>query len=440
MPEANVISGGNIQSSLVFGLFSASISVLPSFSIKANSGSFTNSLAANASLPLNIANIQLESISGLNLIGASANIILSSSFSTLYTAVANVSLASGEVTIRPILTLSGNAWLAGTYTTTLEMFAGLIIGVNNRLSPSTQTLSINVPAVLNVPTTLATTSLAVNSLGNYRQGGVSINTAMNLSQTVPVTGGLKTNSSTFSFSSTSPYKQEPSTAVSLVKYIFNNESSAVSVSLNTTSQTLNTVPFNVLSGNQKSLNGTFSISSADLKSGFIQAGTYSVPIVYAWDKPTTTYPTGPLQKTTSSTFQVVVNDMGEIAVNQTAVILPFNTASDYQAGVTREFSSHLTLSKTTPYNVYVKASSSSFTSGSNTIPLNILEIGPMNNQTGVNTVVLSSTPALLINNADPVIDREVNLFYRIPASKVSSILGKPNGAYSTSIVYSFVAQ
>ncbi|UZJ65527.1 hypothetical protein OKW96_04880 [Sphingobacterium sp. KU25419] len=97
------------------------------------------------------------------------------------------------------------------------------------------------------------------------------------------------------------------------------------------------------------------------------------------------------------------------------------------------------LSKTTPYNLYVRATSATFASGVNSIPLNVMRIGPMPGETGMQTVTLSSTAQQLINAADPTIDRSLSIRYSIPASETSKLLNKPAGTYSTNIIFSLVA-
>ncbi|ULT28162.1 hypothetical protein KUH03_17135 [Sphingobacterium sp. E70] len=109
----------------------------------------------------------------------------------------------------------------------------------------------------------------------------------------------------------------------------------------------------------------------------------------------------------------MVSDLGEIVANQQTVNLAFATTNDYKNGVNLNMPAHLRVSKTTPYNLYVRATSTSFTSGANSIPLNVLRIGPMAGQSGMNTITLSSTAQQLIQNADPVIDRNLNMLYSI---------------------------
>ncbi|MNT36279.1 hypothetical protein D3C72_1723520 [compost metagenome] len=146
-----------------------------------------------------------------------------------------------------------------------------------------------------------------------------------------------------------------------------------------------------------------------------------------------------MQSQANGNLSVVVSDLGEIVANQQAVNLAFATTNDYKNGVNLNMPAHLKISKTTPYNLYVRATSTSFTSGANSIPLNVLRIGPMAGQSGMNTVTLSTTAQQLIQNADPVIDRNLNILYSIPASATGMLLNKPAGAYTANIIFSFVA-
>ena len=171
----------------------------------------------------------------------------------------------------------------------------------------------------------------------------------------------------------------------------------------------------------------------------VQAGNYTVPLTYTYSKLSSSYPSGTLQTQRNGTLEVVVSDLGELIANQQAVNLRFTTTSHYVNGVSQDMPAHLKISKTTPYNLYVRATTENFASGPNTIPLSVMKIGPMNGQTGMNTISLSTTAQQLIQAADPVIDRLLNIKYSIPATETDHLLNKPPGTYSTSIIFSFVA-
>lgn len=139
------------------------------------------------------------------------------------------------------------------------------------------------------------------------------------------------------------------------------------------------------------------------------------------------------------TLTVNVADIGELRVNPADISMSFTSLSDYQNGVSSGLNNALTISKTTAYDVYVKAASSNLVNGSNTIPISCVSIGSPSGDPGVENITLSATAQKIITAAAPVIDRQVGLRYQIEADQVAQAMGKPPGTYSTTITYSFVA-
>ncbi len=355
----------------------------------------------------------------------------------MYASLATV--ASGPVLIDYRVVTSIQRWIAGNYQAELEFHTGGL--APNQIIPVTQKLNIQVPAFITPASTLGTITMAVNDLSFFRSAaGISTSNTFNVASTVPYVPALASGANNFSFTTAAPYAQLPVTATNSVNTVLTGLSNAVSVPLASTPQNLiSTGNVAVPAANNQMLTATFSITGANLRQSFVQAGTYSVPITFTYSKPTDIYPSGPLQSTRSGTLQVVVSDLSEITANQTSVGLAFNTAEAWRQGLTTQMASHIRLSRTTPYSVYVRATSASFSSGSNTIPVSVMRIGPGTNQTGMNTVTLSTTPQLLIANAAPETDRSLNIAYSIPAANTPQLLNKPSGNYSAAVIYSFTA-
>lgn len=438
LPEANITTRTDYQASITLGQFNSLITVLPNISIKSNNSTLNNTLGGVGPAPLNLAHFKLSSIGGISVLGSSTERALSNSNQSLYVAVA--SLASGAVLSNLRITTSSFTWVAGTYSTEIALTAPGLLG-GNAMSPPNQNFSITAPAFITPQNTAGTTSIPVNNLSFYRTpAGISGNKVFTITNTVPYMPGLQTGNSNFSFSTTLPYNSLPVTPVSSVSATLTAVPTATPITLSTTAQGLTPVAgLAVPTNNSQTLNYAFSIDATKLKAGFLQAGTYSLPITYTWNKPTTTYPAGALQAQGVGSLEVVVSDLSEIIANQSTVNLAFSTASHYQNGANQDMPAHLKLSKTTPYNVYVRATSANFASGVNSVPLNVMRIGPMPGQTGMQTVTLSATAQQLINGANPVIDRSLNIRYSIPASETSKLLNKPAGTYTTNIIFSFVA-
>ncbi|MGJ1436968.1 hypothetical protein [Sphingobacterium multivorum] len=438
LPQANIQAGTDYNTTINAGSYNSVITLLPSFSVKSTAANFTST--TSGSFPASAVHMKLSSIGSLVLLGLGTNneVALSTGGGLLYTAVASV--ASGAVTANARIATASQTWTAGVFTDDVSFYTqGLLAG---SISPASFTLSITIPGFISPPSSIGTTNIAVNDLSFYRSAnGISANQIIPVSSTVPYVPSIRSSSAQFSFSTTFPNNASPVSPVSTVSASLSGVATATSAILSTSDQTLTSAAgIAVPTSNSSSITHTYTISSASLKSNFIQAGTYTVPLTYTWNKSSSaTYPTTPVQAQASGNLTIAVSDLGEIVANQQTVSLPFVTTSNYVNGVSVNMPAHLKLSKTTPYNLYVRATSNSFTSGVNSIPLSVLTIGAMAGQTGVNTVTLSTTAQQLIQNANPVIDRTLDMQYSIPASQTSNLLGKPAGTYSANIIYSFVS-
>ncbi|WP_436831333.1 hypothetical protein [Parapedobacter sp. DT-150] len=437
LPQANITARSDYTASLASGTYTSVVSLLPTIQVKANTANFANTAGGTTTVPLNMMHIRIRSIGSLSLLGSSTEVMLSTTYGTLYTALASIS--SGAVTADYRVTTGSHTWVAGVYSTPIQFRTGTLSP--NQITPTTPNLVINVPGFIAPQTTLPAFNLAVNSLGLYRAAtGVSTTGSVTVSTTVPYLLNLNAGSAQFSFTTSTAYNQLPATAVSLVNGTLSNVAGANVISLSTTSQSLTPATgIAVPTGNNQTLNAALSITGPNLRAGFLQAGTYSVPITYTWSKLASAYPTGTLQATRAGTLQVVVSDMAELVANQQTVALGFATTDDYRQGITVDMAQHLRLSRTTPYSVYARSASENFSAPNGEVPVGILRIGPVPGQSGVNTVTLSTTPQLLIDNANPTVDRTLSLRYSIPPAETARLLGKAAGTYSAQVIYSFTA-
>lgn len=440
LPQANIQGRTDYIESFTGGQYSFTLlALLPTISTRAiNSTSFV-STTGGGTVPLNVTHLKLEKINNLSLLGSSNDVTLSTTDQVLVSSLATVSVAAGPVILNSRFVTANQTWIAGIYKTTLSLTASGILG--GSITPPSQDFSISVPGFISPPASIGTTSILINDLSYYRAAnGISSNSVIPLSTTVPYIPSIKTGNTQFSFSTSSAYNALPVIPVSTVNTTLTGIANATSGALSTTDQSLtNTSGIAVPTNNNQSLTYSYRIGASQLKTNFVQAGTYTVPLTYSWNKLSSAYPSGSLQAQANGSLSVVVSDLGEIVANQQTVNLAFATANDYKNGVNLNMPAHLKVSKTTPYNLYVRATSTNFASGGNSIPLNVLRIGPMAGQGGMNTITLSTTAQQLIQNADPVIDRNLNILYSIPASATSMLLNKPPGAYSANIIFSFVA-
>lgn len=439
LPESNIQNRTDYQQTFSAGQYGAVLNLLPTISVKANTTTFNNQSGGSATIPLSKLHIKITSIGNISLISTSTEVALSTTYQVLARSVAN--LLSGAVSGNARVETASNTWIAGVYTSQLAFLAPGLLGLGNVISPANQNATITVPAFISPQSIIGPTQLIVDNLSYFRTAnGISTTKTVYLANTVPYIPNIQTIGNNFAFSTNLPYTNLPNTPVDMTNATLTGITNATAIALSAAPKALTTrlgIPVPTI--NSQTLNHSFSITGEQLKTGFVQAGKYSVPLTYTYSKLSSSYPSGTLQTQRNGTLEVVVSDLGELIANQQAVNLSFTTTNHYVNGVSQDMPAHLKISKTTPYNLYVRATTENFASGPNTIPLSVMKIGPMNGQTGMNTISLSTTAQQLIQAADPVIDRLLNIKYSIPATETDHLLNKPPGTYSTSIIFSFVA-
>ncbi len=428
------ITSSNIASDVTLDLntFNAPclLSVAPYIRVRATAN------FSPVAVPLSKVKINVVSVDGVNLLGAGTEQPLATSDATVYSALAGLLGSNGTANIRyriPASEMTNYAWSAGTNTTDLILTtpgSTLCLGSTT----FTRTLSLVIQPFLTVPATTNLT-LTVNNLNYFRT--TTISGSQNIVATTTVAHGirLKTGAATFIFSNGYSGATDPLTNVNKVQAQITGQSA---ISLSTGFQDLSpSGGFAVVTGNSKTSQVGFSITPANLKANFVKKGTYTANLGYeAFDaRVSPTLSAVPL----SPTLVVDVADMGEIAVNNAAVNVNFNTTAAYINGAAVEMPGHLTVSKTTAYSVTVKANGPSLTNGANALPIGILSIGPATGQTGVNTITLSETAQKIIDGAAPEIDRSVGLKFSVPAAKVPQLMSKPAGDYSVTLTYTLTA-
>lgn len=435
LPETNISAQSEYTANFQSGT-TALLSLLPTIQAKLGSANFTATPATLPPIPsaTNFMKMKVTQL-GVSLISTFPQIVLSTTSQTVIT-----SLLSLGASILADYTIVTNTfpWAAGSYANTIVLSGGV------NPNPTTLSVTVTVPAYITLNTLIpATNTLNVTSFTQFRSpAGVSSNINNDYFTTVPTLFSLKASSSTFSFSTTQPYNNLPAASnVSLMSSALTGPYAGSAINLSSTDQLLTSatgVP--VLLTNKSALTSTLSISGANLSSNFVQAGTYTVPLVYTVSKTATAFPATPISKTMNSNAQVNVSNMMEAIVQNSQIDLTVNTAAKYQQGVTTTVPNQVRLSSTVPYNITVKASGPNLSSsGGVNIPVGVITIEGMPGQSGITPVVLSSSPQVIITSGDPVIDRVLNLQYRIPATQTSNLLNKAAGRYDTTITYSIVA-
>lgn len=440
IPQDNITGQTDYSVQLGNGTFNTGLGIVPVINVQSTTATIpATNTGPSSPLPLSVVKIRLASVGGVILLGSTAEITLTTTAQSIYAAL--LSIGGGAILNNYRIQIAGNAWLAGTYATNNTYTSTILTGVN----PSTQALQINVPGFLTAITSLPTTTvLHVNSLSFFRAtAGISASNTVSYYTSVPTTVSMRATTAALSFATTKPYNQLPGTAnVSLLNGNITDPLAGVSsVNLSTSDQLLTTsTGLPVVLTNNKSITSNIGITGANLTSNFLQAGTYTVPLVYTIAKPIAAYPATLSSVTMNTSAQVLIDDLSELIVQDPSVSLAFNTAATYKNGVTTQKPNHIKLSATVPYDVTVKASSNFLTSGTGVqIPVGVITIEGMPSQTGITPVVLSATAQKIISSANPGVDRLLNLQYRVPAAQTPNLLGKTAGTYSTTVTYTLVA-
>ncbi|HLS30053.1 MAG TPA: hypothetical protein VK021_04295 [Flavobacteriaceae bacterium] len=193
--------------------------------------------------------------------------------------------------------------------------------------------------------------------------------------------------------------------------------------------------FEVEIGNRNSFQLHASLSKADFKNHFFQAGTYNFQIDLSAKSIDNTIVA---PQTIDYTLKVLpLSEIKIPNVGQT-VNFEFNTAEQYQNGQIKTIPNQIRISNNETYELYVKSDAPFFTKeGIQTdVPASILEIGI---DGGSPPVSLSTTPEKIANNGMPVLDKDLTMKYAISAESAQALVPKDKGTYTTNIIYSFTA-
>lgn len=348
-----------------------------------------------------------------------------------------LSFSSGPFSMRYAASnLSAYAWTAGNYNTTLNFrVEGLAIGAS--ITPNQATLNVVVSPFIAYTVNPTDISVNINSFDYFRNGYTSSSLSqISLLHTLPLYAYLSTSTNQFIFSNGYNNVVPPLINTSTVQYQIYSPQIGAAIALDNTAKAIysnSSVP----NGNSTALNQRLTISAADMQQYFVNKGNYTTTLNFRMSDKSSS-PT--VNQLANANLTINVADLGELRLNTAAVKLTFENSSNYLQGVYTDVANQLTISKTTPYDLSVKAQSAYFTMGQEGIPVNVLSIGPAVGQLGMQTVEsLSTQSQSLISAGIPTIDRNLSLRYRIPATKTAQLLGKPQGTYTATITYTLTA-
>ncbi|OKS86599.1 hypothetical protein [Mucilaginibacter polytrichastri] len=413
------------------------VALIPNITLKSSPSGLLARTGGGTGILANIFSVKLIGTGGnlINVLGTAPSITLTSTAQSIYSTVLGA-LPGGALNFR--YTLSGvntNTWIAGSYTSELNFG---ITGISSgSVSPLQGSLNLNVAAFISAVPTPTSLAFTINSLDYYRASTISGTYSIATTTTVPYSIRLKNNAATFSYSNGYSGATDPATPTTLLTAQATAPATGTAITGGTSFTNLIT-GLAVPTANLQTNVITLSIKPTNLKTGFLQKGIYTTTVTFEiFDAQTT--PTATTQ-TLTCPLTITVSDLSELKVNQADINLNYTGSADYTNGIYADASGHLTLSNTNPFDVYVKASSSTLSNGANTLPVSVITIAPMPAYPGSFTSVnLSATAQKILSGTVPAVDKILNVRYAIPAAKSPQLLGKPAGTYNTTVTYSFIA-
>lgn len=412
--------------------------------VRSLANNFTQN-GTNFILPMPVLEWQLKtignstSISGGNIPGFQS---FSTNFKDWYTLSKNLidlnvgnNYSNGDVafTFRiPATKFTENTFHAGNYS------AGITHNYIPRgisFTPSSFNLILKIPAAISWLTNVPIANYQISTLDQYRsQSGVLDNLFLaELGNTMDFNLMGKIAGSNIQF--TSSKGTTGTRPISSIKLGSTNPkviTSGLSSSWVNYSPTNN---FKVEVGNRNKFQLQLSISGTDLKTHFFEAGTYKFQLNL--DAKSTDNRISAIQNTD---ITLMVPPLSEITIPTSGneVNFEFNTVADYQNGKSKIVPNQIKLSNNETYELYVKSDSKFFRRSGvqSDVPSSILQVGV---EGGTQSVTLSATSKKIVSNGTPVLDKDLNIKYTIPAASAQTLVSKTKSTYSIAVIYSFTA-
>ena len=208
--------------------------------------------------------------------------------------------------------------------------------------------------------------------------------------------------------------------------------------LSATAQNYSSSNFVVKPGNRNNFTPQLSISAADFKQHFFEAGTYSFQLNFNAQSTVGTNPQISSLQNTDVTLKVLPLSEITIPTSGQTVNFDFKTSAAYSQGLSKVMSNQIKLSNNETFELYVKSDENYFKNGGiqTDIKSNILQIGVDGSSLNI---PLSTTPKKIFQSGNPVLDQELNIKYTIPSSGAQNLIGKEKTTYSINVIYSFTA-
>ena len=336
----------------------------------------------------------------------------------------------------PAEVFSTNAFYAGNYSLEVTHNYGRSFFYTIEFSPDSFQVILSIPAAITWINANTSNYTEVISLNEYRAAPAQVKlelTPFDLGNTVNFKLFAKTASSTIQF--TSSKGMTGTRNISMLSLGGNNPKiNTLPLTSNWQDYTASNV-FAVENGNKNNFGLNIALSKSDFKNYFFEAGTYKFQLNLNARTPDNTLFS---QQNVDVTLKVL--PLSEITIPSTGtnVNFQFNTVAHYQNGQTKVVPSQLKLSNNENYELYVKSDSNFFRRSGvqSDVPSSILQVGV---EGGTQSVTLSATSKKIVSNGTPVLDKDLNIKYTIPAASAQTLVSKTKSTYSIAVIYSFTA-
>ncbi|MDN6289720.1 MAG: hypothetical protein L0J63_05445 [Tetragenococcus koreensis] len=336
----------------------------------------------------------------------------------------------------PSNAFTNHAYHAGDYSIQITHNYGVNGFYTIEFSPDSFYAILSIPKAISWLTGNNTAYTEISSLNTYRTAPSEVLWdigTFDLGNTVDFNLFAKTASSNIQFTSNNGVQETRN--ISLLKLGGNHPKISTLPLSSVDKNFISGNSFTVENGNRNGFQLNLSLSKADFKNYFFQAGTYKFQVnlnAKSTDNSVAAHH--------NVNYTLKVLPLSEITIPNLGneVNFEFNTAAQYQNGLTKIIPNQLKLSNNEAYELYVKSDVPFFkrTGIQSTVPASILQVGV---DGGSQQVALSTTPQKILSNGAPVLDKDLNMKYTIPSNAAQTLVAKEKITYSINVIYSFTA-
>lgn len=339
----------------------------------------------------------------------------------------------------PSSKFSQNAFYAGEYAidVTHNYTPQFLIAIV--FTPSALKVILKIPTAMEWLSNTPTKYIEISSLNDYRTTSAYILGdlgAATIGNTIDFNLWAKASSTNISFTSS---KNVQGTRNISTMQLGSTNPKLITAPLTATAQKYTSVNFGVEPGNRNNFTLQLSVSPADFKNHFFEAGTYTFQLNLDAKSASGTIPTISKLQNTDVTIKVLPLSEITIPTSKQTVNFNFNTSADYNTEHSEVMLNQIKLSNNETFELYVKSDENYFKKAGvqSDLNSNILQVGVDGSAL---QVPLSTTPKIIMSNGTPVLDQELNIKYTIPQNAAQSLTGKEKTTYSINVIYSFTAQ